>query len=134
MFLGGFLSDKLRVASRSCSASGILFGIGALVMVGRPRPHAPPRRIAAVQHRIGVFSAVDQALFLDVLPERDTEAGRFVNIIQLANVLAQAIAPFVAAAALALIPTGDRYAAIYVAAAVFTVVGGLVILKVKAVR
>jgi MFS family permease len=134
VFLGGFLSDKLRRRKPFVLGSGILFGIGALVMVAAPDLTLLLVGSLLCNISIGVFSAVDQALFLDVLPERDTEAGRFVNIIQLANVLAQAIAPFVAAAALALITTGDRYAFIYAAAAVFTVAGGMVILKVKAVR
>ncbi|KQQ94219.1 MFS transporter [Leifsonia sp. Leaf325] len=134
VFLGGFLSDKLRRRKPFVLGSGILFGIGALVMVAAPDLTLLLVGSLLCNISIGVFSAVDQALFLDVLPERDTEAGRFVNIIQLANVLAQAIAPFVAAAALALITTGDRYGYIYAAAAVFTVAGGLVILKVKAVR
>ncbi|KQO97572.1 MFS transporter [Leifsonia sp. Leaf264] len=134
VFLGGFLSDKLRRRKAFVLGSGILFGIGALVMVVAPDLTLLLVGSLLCNISIGVFSAVDQALYLDVLPERDTEAGRFVNIIQLANVLAQAIAPFVAAAALALITTGDRYAVIYIAAAVFTVAGGLVILKVKAVR
>ena len=134
VFLGGFLSDKLRRRKAFVLGSGILFGIGALVMVVAPDLTLLLVGSLLCNISIGVFSAVDQALYLDVLPERDTEAGRFVNIIQLANVLAQAIAPFVAAAALALITTGDRYAVIYVAAAVFTVVGGLVVRKVTAVR
>ena len=32
-----------------------------------------------------MFSAVDQALVLDVLPERDTDAARYVNVMQFAN-------------------------------------------------
>ena len=86
---------------------------------------------------IGVFSAVDQALFLDVLPERDTEAGRFVNITQFATTIPQAAAPLVASAVLTFIAAegGPNYSILYVAAAVFMVVlGGIVILKVKSVR
>ncbi|MFU8946192.1 MFS transporter [Mycetocola zhadangensis] len=134
VFLGGFLSDKLRRRKAFVLGSGILFGIGALVMVVAPDLTLLLVGSLLCNISIGVFSAVDQALFLDVLPERDTEAGRFVNIIQLANVSAQAIAPFAAAAVLALLAAGDRYAVIFVAAAVFTVAGGLVILKVKGVR
>jgi MFS family permease len=134
VFLGGFLSDKLRRRKPFVLGAGILFGVGALVMVAAPDLPLMIVGSFLCNVSIGVFSAVDQALFLDVLPERDTEAGRFVNIIQLANVLAQAIAPFVAAAALAFLTIEDRYAVIFAIAAAFTVAGGLVILKVKAVR
>lgn len=134
VFLGGFLSDKLRRRKPFVLGSGILFGIGALVMVVAPDLTLLLVGSLLCNISIGVFSAVDQALFLDVLPEKETEAGRFYNIIQLANVLAQAIAPFVAAAALALLVIDDPYMVIYIAAGLFTVAGGLVILKVRAVR
>jgi MFS family permease len=134
VFFGGFLSDKLRRRKPFVLGSGILFGIGALVMVSAPDLTLLLVGSLLCNISIGVFSAVDQALFLDVLPEKETEAGRFYNIIQLANVLAQAIAPFVAAAALALLVIDDPYMVIYIAAGVFTVAGGLVILKVRAVR
>lgn len=134
VFAGGFLSDRLRRRKPFVLGAGVLFGVGAIVMVVAPGFSLLLVGALLCNISIGVFSAVDQALFLDLLPERDAEAGRFFNIIQLANVLAQTVAPLVAAAALAVLTVTDRYAVIYAAAAVFTVVGGLVILKIKSVR
>ncbi|MET4100355.1 MFS family permease [Agrococcus sp. UYP10] len=134
VFAGGFLSDKLRRRKPFVLGAGVAFGLGALLMVVAPGFELLLVGSLLCNLSIGVFSAVDQALFLDVLPERDTEAGRFINLTQLANISAQAVAPLVAAVALALLTVEDRYAIIYAAAAVFTVAGGLVILKVKAVR
>lgn len=136
VFFGGFLSDKLRRRKAFVLGAGILFGLGAIVMV-----LAPDLTLLIVGSfmgnlAIGIFSAVDQALFLDVLPERDTEAGRFINITQFATTIPQALAPFLAAIILTITAVGGEknYAVLYITAAVFTVVGGFVVLRVKSVR
>ena len=136
MFLGGFLSDKLRRRKIFVLGSAILFGIGAIVMVIAPDFTLLLVGSVLCNISIGVFSAVDQALFLDVLPERDTEAGRFVNITQFATTIPQAAAPLVASAVLTFIAAegGPNYSVLYVAAAVMVVLGGIVILRVKSVR
>jgi len=136
VFFGGFLSDKLRRRKIFVLGSGILFGVGALIMVVAPDLTLLLIGSLLCNISIGVFSAVDQALFLDVLPERDTEAGRFINITQFATTIPQALAPIAASGVLAISAlTGEpNYAILYIAAAVFTVIGGLVILKVKTVR
>lgn len=136
VFAGGFLSDKLRRRKPFVLGSAILFGAGAIVMVLAPDFTVLIIGSLLCNLSIGVFSAVDQALFLDVLPERDTEAGRFVNITQFATTIPQALAPLVASAVLTLIATdaGPNYSVLYVAAAVMVVIGGFVILRVKSVR
>jgi len=86
---------------------------------------------------IGIFSAVDQALALDVLPDRDTDAGRYVGIYNFAISLAQGIAPLAASVFLAIGATGaaKNYTLLYLIAAAFTLAGGLVVLlRVKSVR
>lgn len=136
VFFGGFLSDKLRRRKPFVLGSGVLFGIGALIMVAAPDLTLLLIGSLLCNIAIGVFSAVDQALFLDVLPERDTEAGRFVNITQFATTIPQAIAPLAASVMLTIGAVGaeKNYAVLYVAAAIFTVLGGFIILKVKSVR
>lgn len=86
---------------------------------------------------IGMFSAVDQALLLDVLPERDTDAGRFMAIIGYATSLPQSVAPLIAPIFLAIgvSAAGDKnYTLLYVIAAACTVLGGLVVLRIRSVR
>ncbi|KAA9106542.1 MFS transporter [Microbacterium rhizomatis] len=136
VFFGGFLSDRLRRRKIFVLGSGILFGIGALIMVVAPDLTLLLIGSLLCNISIGVFSAVDQALFLDVLPERDTEAGRFINITQFATTIPQALAPIAASAVLAMSAlTGEpNYAILYIGAAVLTVIGGMVVLKVKSVR
>ena len=86
---------------------------------------------------LGVFSAVDQAIVLDILPERDTSAGRFIGINQYATSLAQAIAPVIAAPLLLVGVSGaDRnYGFLFLIAAACTLFGGVIITwKVRGTR
>ena len=68
---------------------------------------------------IGGFAAVDQALLLDVLPERDTDAGRFMGITGFATSIPQAAAPLIAPLFLAIGATGGgkNYTVLFVVAA-----------------
>lgn len=45
---------------------------------------------------IGLFAAVDQAVALDVLPERETDAGCYVGIYGLSTSIPQGLAPLIA--------------------------------------
>ncbi|NQX16631.1 MFS transporter [Rathayibacter sp. VKM Ac-2857] len=137
VFAGGFLSDKLRRRKAFVLGSGILFAAGSLVML--LANDLPLLIVGAFMGNlaIGVFSAVDQALFLDVLPERATEAGRFVNLTQFATTIPQALAPLLASVILAIGAGSDGardYSMLYILAAVFTLLGGLVVLRVRSVR
>ena len=73
---------------------------------------------------------------LDVLPERETEAGRYNALNQIATTVPQAVAPLIAPAFLAIgVAAGQQnYAALYPVAAVFTILGGLCVLRVEGVR
>jgi MFS family permease len=137
VFAGGFLSDKLRRRKPFVLGSGVLFAIGAIIMVLAPDLTLMVAGSLLCNVAIGVFSAVDQALFLDVLPERDTEAGRFINITQFATSIPQALAPIAASLLLgigAVSAAEKNYTVVYIAAALFTLLGGLIILRVKSVR
>jgi MFS family permease len=86
---------------------------------------------------IGAFAAVDQALLLDVLPEKETNAGRFMGITGFATSIPQAFAPLIAPVFLAIgvVAGGEKnYTVLYVVAAVITIAGGLVMLRIKSAR
>ncbi|MFE4835227.1 MFS transporter [Arthrobacter sp. NPDC056691] len=134
---GGFLSDRLRKRKSFVLTSGAMFSVGAVIMALSDNLPMLLVGSAITNLGLGIFSAVDQALVLDVLPERDTDAGRFVGINGLANSLAQSAAPLVAPLILGIGATSaaeKSYSLLYFTAAAFTVGGGLVVLKVKAVR
>lgn len=134
---GGFLSDKLRRRRMFVLLASLIFAIGTVMQGVAP---GLPWLIAGsliASVGIGAFSAVDQALLLDVLPERDTDAGRFMGIAGFATAIPQAVAPFVAPAILAIgiASAGDKnYGLLYIIAGIVTVIGGFVVLRVRGAR
>ncbi|MET9969823.1 MFS transporter, partial [Streptomyces sp. NPDC006356] len=132
--ISGFLSDKLRRRRGFVFGSAILFALGSTTMA--LASDLPVLLLGTFLSNLGlgVFSAVDQALVLDVLPERDTEAGRYNAINQFSTTVPQALAPFAAPLVLAL-GEGRNYPLLYVFAGLFALVGGVIILsRVKSVR
>jgi MFS family permease len=93
---GGFLSDRLHRRRVFVLASGLIFGAGAIVMAFAGDLPTLVGGSLLGSLGIGMFSAVDQALLLDVLPERDTDAGRFMSITGFATSIPQAVAPLIA--------------------------------------
>ena len=134
---GGFLSDRLRRRRVFVLSSGLIFGAGAVVMAFAG--DLPMLVVGSLLGSLGIgmFSAIDQALLLDVLPERGTDAGRFMSIIGFATSIPQAVAPLVAPMFLALgvSAAGEKnYLLLYLIAAACTVCGGLVVLRIRSVR
>ena len=134
--LSGGLSDRLQRRKPFILFAGIMFALGCVVMI--LAGSLPVLIVGAFLTNlgIGVFAAVDQALMLDVLPAKKTDAGRFINIFQYATTLPQALAPVTASAVLLIGATGEarNYVALYIAAGALTIIGGILILRIKSVR
>jgi MFS family permease len=133
---GGFLSDKLRRRRLFLLVSGSLMAIGMLTMAFSTEMPALIIGSLIVSMGIGGFAAVDQALLLDVLPERETDAGRFMGITGFATSIPQATAPLIAPLFLAIGATaGDKnYTFLFIVAAACVFAGGLVVMRIKSVR
>lgn len=133
---GGFLSDKLRRRKIFVLLGGALMAAGMLLMAFTGDVPALFAGSLIVSMGIGMFSAVDQALLLDVLPEKTTDAGRFMGITGFATSIPQSIAPLVASGVLLIGVTGaeKNYTLLYVIAAALVLLGGLVILRIRSVR
>ncbi|MFG1996872.1 MFS transporter [Actinoplanes sp. NPDC048988] len=133
---GGFLSDKLRRRRVFVLTSGTVFGTGALLMALAPSTPLLFAGSLICSLGIGGFAAVDQALLLDVLPERETDAGRYMSITGFATSIPQALGPFVAPVFLAVGAGGGEknYTLLYLVAAACTAAGGLVVLRIKSVK
>lgn len=134
---GGFLSDRLRRRRLFVFASSVLMAIGMLVMAFSTDLITLIAGSLTVSMGIGGFAAVDQALLLDVLPERDTDAGRFMAITGFATSIPQAVAPLIAGGILAIgVVSGEErnYTLLFAIAAVCVFLGGLVIMRIRSVR
>lgn len=134
--LSGILSDKLGRRKPFILATGIVFAIGCVVQTFAGDITLLLVGATLANFAIGAFGAVDQALMLDTLPNKKTDAGRFINIFAYATTLPQALAPAAASAILLIGASGDakNYSILYIAAGVFTIVGGALILRIKSVR
>ena len=135
--LSGFLSDRLKRRKSFIIVSGALFAGGAVVAAFAPDLAILLVGSVIMNFGLGVFSAVDQALYLDVLPESDTQAGKFIAINQFSTSIPQFAAPLLAPAFLAIgVSSGEgNYPLLYLVAGGFALIGGLVILlRVKGVR
>jgi MFS family permease len=132
---GGLLSDRLGRRRVLVMVAALLFTSGAVTMA---LSSAVPMLFAGsllCSLGNGAFSSVDQALALDVLPDRGTDAGRYMGVIGFAATVPQALAPLAAPLFLAVGAGGEKnYALLYLVAAAFTVLGGLTVLRVRSVR
>ncbi|HEY9308770.1 MAG TPA: MFS transporter [Microbacterium sp.] len=133
---GGFLSDRLRRRKPFVLLGGALMAAGMLLMAFTGDVPFLIAGSLIVSAGIGMFSAVDQALLLDVLPEKATDAGRFMGITGFATSIPQSVAPLAASAILLVGVTGaeKNYTLLYVIAAALVLLGGLVILRIRSVR
>lgn len=136
--LGGFLSDKLKRRRVFVLGSGMLYTVGAIIFaLGGGNLAVLLIGSCLTGLALGVFSSVDQALVLMVLPEKDTNAGRFLGINAYSGSIAQAIAPLVAAPLILIGVTGGEknYGLLFLVAAAFTIIAGIIVQwKVKSVR
>jgi MFS family permease len=133
---GGFLSDRLRRRKIFVLLGGALMAGGMLLMAFTSDVAALITGSLIVSAGIGMFSAVDQALLLDVLPEKETDAGRFMGITGFATSIPQSVAPLAASAILLIGVTGaeKNYTLLYVIAGALVLLGGLVVLRIRSVR
>ncbi|RSM44256.1 MFS transporter [Amycolatopsis balhimycina DSM 5908] len=133
---GGFLSDKLRRRRVFVLVAGAVFALGAVVMAFASSVPLLFAGSLTTSVGLGMFSAVDQALALDVLPERETEAGRFMGIMGFATSIPQSVAPLIAPVFLTIgaTATGKNYTLLFIVAAACTVLSGLAVQRVKSVR
>lgn len=133
---GGFLSDRLRRRKPFVLASGAVFGAGAVLMALSSSYVLLVAGSLLTSIGLGLFSAVDQALALDVLPDRTHDAGRYMAIMGFSVSIPQALAPLIASSIIVIGATAaaKNYTLLYLIAAAFTTLGGLVILRIRAVR
>jgi MFS family permease len=130
--VGGFLSDRLRNRKLFLVLGSLLLaaGLSAIATTESVLQYVVGAVLAAIA--IGMYAAVDQATFLDVIPAEEGQNGRYLGIINLANQIPQAIGPFVAGALVVLV--GGDYTWVYLLAGAFAVAGALAILPLRIPR
>lgn len=130
----GALSDKLRRRKPFVLIASILIATSSALTAFS---FDYPLYIAATVISglaTGTYYAVDLALVTEVLPDKETAAAKDMGIFNIADVLPQALAPALAPLLLTIGSDGHNYTALYIAAAVVSLLGGLTIMPIKGVR
>jgi MFS family permease len=130
--LFGWISDRTGRRKRIIWVSCLLSGAGLLVAILAPDLGIFLLAMAIVGAAQGAFGSVDIALMTEVLPTFE-DAGKDLGIVSLSYQLPQLLVPVIAIPLLA-IGGGENYVALYVAAIVFAVLGGLAVLPIRSVR
>lgn len=133
---GGFLSDRLKRRRLFVLLGGLIMAAGMLLQAFASDLVMLVAGSLLSSIGLGLFAAVDQALLLDVLPERETDAGRFMGITGFATSIPQSLAPLAASGILLIGVTGtDRnYTLLFIVAAVAVILAGSAVLRIRSVR
>ncbi|QES24400.1 MFS transporter [Streptomyces venezuelae] len=129
--LGGWLSDRYDRRKLFVGASAALAAV-ALVIPAVSTSWTAMLAFSVVNGLgFGCYMAVDTALVTMVLPKAE-DAARDMGVLNIANAGPQVIAPFVASLVVSL--SGGGYTALFVVAAVLSVLGALAVRPIRGVR
>jgi MFS family permease len=132
--LSGWASDKLGRRKVFVGGSTALFAVGLVVLAHAETVNGFYVAEVIMGFAYGIYSAIDTALVVDVLPNAD-RPGKDLGVINIANALPQSLAP---AISLFFLSIGSSHADNYVlmcwAAGVVALLGALVVIPIKRVR
>jgi MFS family permease len=114
------------------AGSTVLFGVGLVVLALADSVNTFYVAEVVMGLAYGVYSAVDTALVVDVLPD-PKKPGKDLGVINIANSLPQSLAPALGLLLLGL-GGGDNYPALLWGAGIVAVVGALIVLPIRSVR
>jgi MFS family permease len=128
MLVSGRLSDRLGKRKPLVVAASVLMAVSMLVPLCWATLPALFAQSVLAGIAFGIYLPVDQALFVDVLPDKDESAGRDIGVAGLASNLGQALGPVLAGQVVAL--TGG-YRMVWAMALVLTAAAAVAILRVR---
>lgn len=129
--IGGRLSDRTGRRKVFVFAAAMVYGLALFVLAIASSFNGFLVGMAIGGLGFGVYTAVDLALVVDVLPDRDN-AAKDLGVMNIAGALPFSVAPGIAPAILAI---GDgSYGVLYAVAGVGAILGAVAIVPVKGVR
>lgn len=131
MAISGRLSDKLRRRKAFVIGASVVLAAGFLVPWAWPTLPAMFIQAALGGLGLGAFLVVDQAMFIDLLPD-PTAAARDLGLSSVGQNLGNAIAPIVAGTAVAIF--AGAYWPVWPVAFLVAAISALVILPIRRVR
>jgi len=130
VFIAGRLSDKLGKRRMFVIVASILMAASMIIPIVMPTVAGLFIQAIVGGLAFGIYLPVDQALFIDVLPDQKA-AGRDLGVAGLGSNLGQALGPILAGAVVAV--TGG-YVGVWVAAGVLVLLGGVALFPLKGVK
>jgi len=129
--IGGKLSDRTGRRKIFVVTASIVYGLAMLVVAIASNFNGFLVGMAISGLGFGMYVAVDLALVVDVLPDKDS-AAKDLGVFNIAGALPFSIAPGIAPAILAI--GGGSYGVLYAVAGFCAIIGAVAILPVKGVR
>ena len=129
--IGGRLSDRTGRRKIFVLTASIVYGLALFVLAIASSFNGFLVGMAIGGLGFGVYTAVDLALVVDVLPDSDN-AAKDLGVLNIAGALPFSVAPAIAPAILAI--GGGSYGVLYAVAGVWAIIGAVAILPVKGVR
>lgn len=131
--LAGWLSDVLGRRKILVAASILIFGLATYLLLHADTVTAFYVVEAIMGLAYGTYIAVDLALVLEVLPDRE-QAGKDMGVFNIANALPQSLAPAFGGFLLANLGGGTDFTALLVAALVAAVIGAVLTMFIRGVK
>jgi MFS family permease len=128
--LGGFLSDRLKVRKPFVMVGMSIIAASMLLLAFFQIWEVVLLAAVVLGFGLGAYLAVDVAIVTLVLPSAENRA-KDMGIVNIANTLPHSLAPVLAGVILALT---HSYPFLYIAAAIFVLLGILTVLPIKALR
>ena len=129
----GWLSDLLGRRKILVAASILIFGLATYLLLHADTVTAFYVVEAIMGLAYGTYIAVDLALVLEVLPDRE-QAGKDMGVFNIANALPQSLAPAFGGFLLANLGGGTDFTALLVAALVAAVIGAVLTMFIRGVK
>ena len=129
--IGGRLTDRTGRRKIFVFAASVVYGLALFVIAIASDFNGFLVGMAISGLGFGMYFAVDLALVLDVLPDKD-DAAKDLGVFNMASAVPFAIAPAIAPAILAI--GGGSYGVLYAVAGLCAIIGAFAILPVKRVR
>lgn len=129
----GWISDKLGRRKVMVAVAILVFGIGTYGLLHADTVAGFYVCEAIMGVAYGMYLAVDLALVLEVLPNREN-AGKDLGVFNMANALPQSLAPGVGGFLLAKLGGGTDFTALLVAAAISAVAGAILTMFIRGVK
>ncbi|MDT0328548.1 MFS transporter [Nocardiopsis lambiniae] len=126
----GLLSDRVGRRKIFVQVASVTMGVGFMIPLFSPSLPAYLTMVVVTSLAFGCFEAVDTALVTQVLP-RSTSFAQDLGVTNVASIAPQILAPAIAGV---IVVTTDGYALVFPAAALFAVLGGVTVTRIRGTR